>query len=259
MEKYKKIDIEKIIKNSNSKKECLENMGIKSQSYDTLNRYIKKFNLDISHFNKEKNINELLTKNSNHSIGNIKRRLIRENILKEECSKCGQSNIWFGEKISLILDHKNGVNNDNRLENLRLLCPNCNATLDTHCGKNRRHQEIEIKDEDILNVIEECSSIRQIILKLNLYKSANLYKKIQTIIQSNGWWGKLRKNTYENQKHQTSPNIKDKDDQINKILEANIDFSKKNWGPKVAEILNCSPQYALKFVKNNIPYIGKEN
>ncbi len=39
---------------------------------------------------------------------------------------------------SLVLDHINGVRDDNRLENLRLVCPNCNATLDTHCGRNRR-------------------------------------------------------------------------------------------------------------------------
>ena len=38
--------------------------------------------------------------------------------------------------MSLILDHVNGVRNDNRLENLRIVCPNCNATLDTHCGRN---------------------------------------------------------------------------------------------------------------------------
>lgn len=38
--------------------------------------------------------------------------------------------------LSLILDHANGVRDDNRLENLRIVCPNCNATLDTHCGRN---------------------------------------------------------------------------------------------------------------------------
>jgi hypothetical protein len=42
-----------------------------------------------------------------------------------------------GKKMSLILDHINGVNNDNRIENIRIVCPNCNATLDTHCGKIR--------------------------------------------------------------------------------------------------------------------------
>ena len=40
------------------------------------------------------------------------------------------------KKMSLILDHINGIHNDNRIENLRIVCPNCNATLDTHAGKN---------------------------------------------------------------------------------------------------------------------------
>ena len=52
---------------------------------------------------------------------------------------CGQGEMWRGFRMSLVLDHVNGVCDDNRLENLRFLCPNCNATLDTHCGrKNRR-------------------------------------------------------------------------------------------------------------------------
>ena len=49
--------------------------------------------------------------------------------------------------MSLILDHINGVNNDNRLENLRIVCPNCNATLDTHCRGSRKRSTYNKYDE----------------------------------------------------------------------------------------------------------------
>lgn len=52
---------------------------------------------------------------------------------------CGQGEEWMGKKMSLILDHINGVHDDNRIQNLRIVCPNCNATLDTHCGKNVKY------------------------------------------------------------------------------------------------------------------------
>jgi protein-arginine kinase activator protein McsA len=45
--------------------------------------------------------------------------------------------------MALVLDHINGVWNDNRLENLRILCPNCNATLDTHCGRKNKRERAE--------------------------------------------------------------------------------------------------------------------
>ncbi len=44
---------------------------------------------------------------------------------------------WDGKLLKLILDHSNGVNSDNRPENLRFLCPNCNAQLETHGGGNK--------------------------------------------------------------------------------------------------------------------------
>lgn len=66
----------------------------------------------------------------------LKKRLYAAGIKSRHCELCGQGEEWRGRPMSLILDHINGVHDDNRLENLRIVCPNCNATLDTHCGRN---------------------------------------------------------------------------------------------------------------------------
>lgn len=67
------------------------------------------------------------------------RSLLYDAGLKQRrCELCGQDEIWQGRRIALILDHVNGVATDNRLENLRIVCPNCNASLDTHCGRQNR-------------------------------------------------------------------------------------------------------------------------
>jgi predicted RNA-binding Zn-ribbon protein involved in translation (DUF1610 family) len=78
---------------------------------------------------------DLLVENCKHSRANLKRLIYREKLLPIKCNECGQNEIWRGRTFSLVLDHINGINNDNRIENLRLMCPNCNATLDTHCRK----------------------------------------------------------------------------------------------------------------------------
>ena len=60
---------------------------------------------------------------------------LRRRVQGARCELCGQGEEWRGRRMSLILDHINGVADDNRLENLRIVCPNCAATLDTHCGR----------------------------------------------------------------------------------------------------------------------------
>jgi hypothetical protein len=85
-------------------------------------------------------LDEILVRGSTFSRGHLKRRLLREGIKQPICELCGQGHIWRGRRMSLVLDHINGVRDDHRLENLRMLCPNCNATLDTHCGRNKPHE-----------------------------------------------------------------------------------------------------------------------
>ena len=91
------------------------------------------------------NLDDILVENSNSDRGHLKRRLIREGILAEECVGCGTGPEWNGKPLTLALDHINGVNNDNRLENLRLLCPNCHSQTDTFAGRNVKRQETPTK------------------------------------------------------------------------------------------------------------------
>lgn len=80
-------------------------------------------------------LEEVMVENSTYSRGALKRRLFKLGIKDRKCEQCGQGEDWRGGRMALILDHVNGVPDDHRLENLRVLCPNCAATLDTHCGR----------------------------------------------------------------------------------------------------------------------------
>lgn len=83
-------------------------------------------------------LSKYLVENSNHSRTNIKRRLFDENFFENICSICGLSEIWNGKHIVMRLDHINGIHNDYRIENLRMVCPNCDSQLDTFTGRNAR-------------------------------------------------------------------------------------------------------------------------
>jgi hypothetical protein len=147
--KYEKDYLIEIVKNSKTYKECLIKLDINNfgSSYNTLKKYIKKYDINIDHFikyefqiknlNKKIDLSLILVENSNFNTTHLKERLYEDGLKKRKCEMCGQDENWKGKHISLILDHINGINNDHRLTNLRILCPNCNATLDTHGGKNK--------------------------------------------------------------------------------------------------------------------------
>lgn len=81
-------------------------------------------------------LEEVLVENSTYSRYNLKKRLLKAGFMPYVCGECGRGPEWNGKPLTLVLDHKNGVNNDNRAENLRYLCPNCNSQMPTFAGRN---------------------------------------------------------------------------------------------------------------------------
>ncbi len=81
-------------------------------------------------------LEQVMVKNSTYNRGHLKNRIIKEGLLKEVCAICGREPEWEGKRLVLVIDHINGVHNDHRLENLQLLCPNCNSQTPTFAGRN---------------------------------------------------------------------------------------------------------------------------
>lgn len=82
-------------------------------------------------------LSSILIKNSNYASSNLRKRIFKENLFINKCVLCGQDPFWNSQLLTLQLDHINGINNDHRLVNLRLLCPNCHSQTETYGGKNK--------------------------------------------------------------------------------------------------------------------------
>jgi hypothetical protein len=111
------------------------------------------------------NNKQIFTTNCKHVRSILRRAIIKDNLLPYKCAICGIDK-WNGKTLSLEIDHINGINNDNRLENLRFLCPNCHSQTSTYGSRNQQlnssHYEIS---DDLRQLVEntytKCKSIKR--------------------------------------------------------------------------------------------------
>lgn len=151
IDNYSKEEIEQIIKNSTTIPDFLKKIGYKSDATKTrevVMKRIKKYNLDISCLKQrpkciQRNEENIFVKDSTASQNTLRKWYKKGKYTSYICSICKQEPIWQGKELTLILDHINGQNHDNRLENLRWVCPNCNQQLDTTGYKKIRVSQKE--------------------------------------------------------------------------------------------------------------------
>lgn len=145
-DRYEKDFFTMIVEKSTTLSDVCRNIGLTNGhgNRQTVKKYINLYCINTEHFRyvRDNYINfikidiiDILIENSTYGTTKLKERLYKEGYKERKCEICGQDEEWNGKKLSLILDHINGINNDNRIENLQIVCPNCNATLETHCSK----------------------------------------------------------------------------------------------------------------------------
>lgn len=154
LHKYTIEELREAVKTSYSIRQALMKLNVKPMggNYDVFRKAVKHFEVDTSHFRgqgwnkgdhsglcaswrKKRSLEEILQNGTSYQSYKLKRRLIKEGLKEHKCEACGLAE-WVGQPIPIELDHINGERNDNRLENLRILCPNCHAQTSTYRGKN---------------------------------------------------------------------------------------------------------------------------
>lgn len=162
-----KEEIEQYAKESTNWKELMTKCGYTNYGCRTyLKKKLDSYNISILHFtriksNKRYTHEEIFKQNSEYnSMTHIKKKLIKYYDWKYECSKCKLSE-WMGQLIPIEVDHINGIHTDNRIENLRFLCPNCHALTDTYKGKNiknKEHSKVQYENIKINNTCSNCGN-----------------------------------------------------------------------------------------------------
>lgn len=143
------------VRDSSSLRQVIARLGLieAGGNYEQVKRYIKEHGLSTAHFkgmawNKGMRglgkpfipTKDILINGSYFQSFKLKKRLFDEGIKEKKCEECGWAQYTPDGYLPLELDHINGDRHDNRLINLRVLCPNCHSMKPTHRGRNRNNR-----------------------------------------------------------------------------------------------------------------------
>lgn len=172
--KPSKEEFAKIVKASSTLTAIAKALGAcpKAGTFPIIKKRLKEEGIDFSHINLgignakgrkflrvRAPLEEVMVEHSTYSPSYLKERLLEEGLLENKCAICGMEPWWNGRSLVLRLDHANGISDDARPGNLRLICHNCDSQLKTYCGRNSKHEAAVKRCPDCLKEIT-ASSIR---------------------------------------------------------------------------------------------------
>lgn len=208
-----------LLKKSSTISEVLFKLGytVKGNSwgYSQVKQRMADLNVDQSIFKgkqcalqnraaREINPADILKKNCKHVRSVLRRYVIKNQLVPYKCAICGCTE-WQGKTLSLELDHVNGINNDNRLENLRFLCPNCHSQTTTYGSRNQQVNEskynitddlrrlVESKYDEVKNVkrVSSILGIRRCVVTKIVNESGQKHSNQKYVIRYDKDWNEI--------------------------------------------------------------------
>ena len=181
-------ELAQLVKESRSFQDLAKKIGYKKEGggiQAALKEAVKERNLDTSHF-----LGQGWNKN-NHNYSTFTNNSIKKNgkttlnaIIHLRGNRCECCNLteWLGQPINLEIHHIDGNHNNNELENIQLLCPNCHSYTDNYRGRNANTGKIKVCEEDFVQALQDSNNIAQALKKLGLSMGSGNYKRANELI-----------------------------------------------------------------------------
>lgn len=172
MRKYTKEVMQEALENAYSIAEVCRNLNLKpvGGNYKTIHKYCKLYDIDLSHLTgqdwkansnlvKCKNsdsLEKMLQENTDVHSSHLREKLIASQLKTNVCEVCGCGDSWQNKPITLQLHHVNGDHFDNRIENLRILCPNCHSQAEGHKKPKTQTKGTQTAFKKHIHELKQC-------------------------------------------------------------------------------------------------------